>query len=335
MKKSIFNYIFFILGIVLLFQGCVKESFEGDDLGDTGTTFLKTPDGEVVVHWLSPFTDKKKVNLFNLFKDAHNSAELNASNTVTLLVNPAIIDEYNEANETSFEVLPASFFTWAPTDVVTYSGNNVSVAFGNGQLYGDIAINLDGSKWTNLAQKYALAFEVKETGGISPSSAMADTIVVELGLKNTWDGVYKWTGTLTDNTNATITHISGPYGEQYGDYELELQTVGETKVAMFDPILWSDFMYPMYSGGWSGYGSFAPVFEFDKATNKIISVTNYYGQPAGNTRSAQLDPSGENYYDPETKTIKVKYFMLQPSVVTAAPHIRASIDEEFVFVKGR
>jgi len=68
MKKSIFNYIFFILGLVLLFQGCVKESFEGDDLGDKGTTFLKTPDGEVVVHWLSPFTDKKKVNLFNLFK---------------------------------------------------------------------------------------------------------------------------------------------------------------------------------------------------------------------------------------------------------------------------
>lgn len=336
MKKSIFNYIFFILGVVILFQGCVKESFEGDDLGDSGTTFLKTPDGDVVVHWLTPFSDHKTVNLFNLFKDAHNKAELNSKNTVKLVFNPAIIDEYNEENETEFAVLPSSYFKWASTEGVSYSGNDITINFGDGLLYGNIAIDLDGSKWTDLAQKYALAFVVTDNGGISPSSTMSDTVVVELGLKNAWDGVFKWTGTLVDAVSGDITHISGPYAEQgYGDYEIQLQTIGETKVAMFDDILWGDFMYPMYSGGWSGYGSFAPVFEFNKETNEIISVTNYYGQPAANTRSAQLDPSGENIYDPSTGTIKVKYFMLQPSTVPAAPYIRAQIDEEFVFVRSR
>ena len=78
----------------------------------------------------------------------------------------------------------------------------------------------------------------------------------------------------------------------------------------------------------SGYGSFAPVFKFD-ANDNVIAVTNFWGQPAGNGRSARLDPSGINKYDAATKTIKVKYWLVQ------AGNDRTVFDEVFVWKKSR
>lgn len=336
MKRYILKYILAAFVLVGLTQSCVKESFEGDNVGDSGTTFLKTPNGGEVIQWLSPSESVRKVKLFTLFKDAHNAAELARVNTVKLTITPALIDEYNEENETELEPLPSDFFTWVQENGISVSGNTISIELGNGNAYGELFINLDGSKWTDMSTKYALAFVISDYGDITPSSQLSDTIIVQLGLKNMWDGIYKFTGTLTDVVTPTIEHVSIQYAAQgYGDYTVELHTIGETKVVLFDDILWGGNTYPIYSGGWSGYGSFCPVFEFDPETNKIISVTNYYGQPASNTRSAKLDPSGENYYDPETKTLKVRYFMLQPNMVPAAPYIRATIDEEYKFVGAR
>jgi hypothetical protein len=61
---------------------------------------------------------------------------------------------------------------------------------------------------------------------------------------------------------------------------------------------------------------------------------NYYGQPAGNTRSG-LDPSGVNQYDAATKTVRIKYNMTQSSLVPAAPHIRTTWDETWKYVGSR
>jgi len=65
------------------------------------------------------------------------------------------------------------------------------------------------------------------------------------------------------------------------------------------------------------------------------SVTNAYGQPAGNTRAAELDPSGVNAYDPDSKTIKVKFFMTQKSLVPVAPYIRSQFDWTLKFMHLR
>lgn len=337
MKNIIFKYIMISLALMGLTQSCVKESYEGDNIGESGTTFLKTPDGGDVVRWLRPFENTRKVSLFDVFKDAHNSFELNSSNTVKIKIVPSLVDDYNDENDTEYEVLPSDFYSWDQNDQISFAGDELSVKFGAGKMYGDIAIKLDGSKWTDLTQQYALAFVITDYGNIKPSVALSDTVIVRIGLKNDWDGVYSMVGKITDVASPAFSHVSIQYAAQgYGDYEVQLQTIGETKVVLYDGILWKGFTYPVHSGtGWSGYGSFAPVFEFDPVTNKIISVTNVFGQPSSNTRSAGLDPSGENYYDPVNKVIKVKYFMYQPSSVPDAPHIRAIIDEEYKFVSER
>jgi hypothetical protein len=81
----------------------------------------------------------------------------------------------------------------------------------------------------------------------------------------------------------------------------------------------------------SAYGAFQPVFNFD-ANNNVTSVVNLYGQPAGNTRSAAIDPTGVNKWDPTTKTLRVKWFMYQPSVISG---IRTTFDFTFTYVGVR
>ena len=87
----------------------------------------------------------------------------------------------------------------------------------------------------------------------------------------------------------------------------------------------------------SGYGSFSPVLTFNPTTNAITGVYNRYGTApsyvSSNGRSAALDPSGYNDYNPSTKTIRIKYFMIQPSVVPVGP--RTFIDEEWKYVGPR
>lgn len=147
-----------------------------------------------------------------------------------------------------------------------------------------------------------------------------------ISVKNQWDGVYEITGTMVDNTSATFT---GAYPLQW-----DLVTSGPNQVIAFDNInLGIPGHIFLNAGSPSYFGSFGLVINIDPNTNKITSVTNYFGQPAPNGRSAQLDPSGANYYDPNTKTFYIKYWMMQPSVVPSGP--RTVFDEVWKYLGPR
>jgi hypothetical protein len=75
---------------------------------------------------------------------------------------------------------------------------------------------------------------------------------------------------------------------------------------------------------------------FDPSGNgKVIDIKNPWGNPPANTRMPKLDPSGVNKWDAATKTIKIKYWMLQPSLVPDAPNIRVYFDETWTYIKSR
>jgi hypothetical protein len=73
------------------------------------------------------------------------------------------------------------------------------------------------------------------------------------------------------------------------------------------------------------------VFLFD-ANDNITEVINEYGQPAGNTRSAQIDPGGINKWSSIDRHIDVKFWMNQPSSI--AGH-RTSFDLKFTYLGPR
>ncbi|HJS54436.1 MAG TPA: hypothetical protein VJ765_07835, partial [Chitinophagaceae bacterium] len=166
--------------------------------------------------------------------------------------------------------------------------------------------------------------------GVNPSSAKIastlNSIVLLFTVKNRWDGEYEVTGTMVDVASASLT---GLFPMTYW-----MITSGALTCDGFDPVWWEDYFIPIKSGtAVSGYGSYSPVFYFDN-NNNIVDVKNIYGQPAGNGRYAELDPSGENKYDPATKTIKVKFFMFHPSAVPL-PDPRVYFDWTMVYKKPR
>ncbi|WP_126243939.1 DUF4998 domain-containing protein [Chitinophaga rhizosphaerae] len=121
---------------------------------------------------------------------------------------------------------------------------------------------------------------------------------------NPASGSFVCTGTMTDYTNASLT---GPY-----PWNVTLRQTGALTLEMVDDDQTHDVFHKILSNGSpSYYGSFGLVFTLD-AANNVTGVVNKHGQPSSNGRSAQLDPSGVNKYDPVAKVLQVKYWMNQP-----------------------
>lgn len=146
--------------------------------------------------------------------------------------------------------------------------------------------------------------------------------------RNQWDGRYRMEGTMTDHTNPA-------FGWMNNTYEYTLQTSGpNTDSLVSNTLNFPGIVIGNTGGGITNatfYSKFGLIMTFDAATNKVTSVTNYYGQPSSSGRSAVLDPSGINAIDPVTKNIRVKFFMDETGV---AGH-RATFDVTLVYLGTR
>jgi len=314
----------FLIGSVtaMLFTSCIKDSAPA--LGDRGKTIVKLLESPENKLFFEPFLNVRDVSLFSLRKDAPSSAELNSATPVKVKLNPTLVSDYNSANNESFELLPDSLYTLDPT--IVKNGQVYTMTLNPGDFAKDFGIKLNGAKW-NLAHKYALGFTIDDASGKAISTSKKDVLVL-IAIKNKWDGVYSVTGSYTDVTNAAF---KGLY-----PYEWELQTTSATQCVVVDNVYLGFPGFTFDTGaGLSYYGNFGLLVNFDPATDQITSVVNYYGQPASNTRSAALDPSGANKYDAATKTISIKYFMKQPSVIPAAPNVRCMFNEVWKFEHSR
>jgi hypothetical protein len=236
--------------------------------------------------------------------------------TVNFKIDSGAVAAYNAKNNTNDILLPASSYQVPSLTGVIKAGQTASTLL-------KLLITT-----VNLSNNATYVLPITLTGvyggGFLDSSAVTTYFTVTpANLVNVYDGNYNVTGTMVDYSNGTLT----------GSYPLSVNliTSGATQVQFYDNTV-PGFYHSILSGGsGSYYGSFCPVFNFD-ANNNVISVVNYYGQPSSNGRSATLDPSGVNHWDPATKTLKVTYWMDQPSVIT--PH-RVSFDETFTYVGHR
>lgn len=235
---------------------------------------------------------------------------------VTLQRNDFVIKNYNDSNHTNYGVAPGSIYSIINTDTI--------VTIPKGSNTGYLQIKLNPHDF--IGQNLALGFNIKSVDkpGYIISGNLNRAIAFIL-IKNKIDGIYKVSGSFIDLSNAAFT----------ANYPADVALVTEDlhSNAYFDiNINGGTFGHGfLNNGNGSYYGSFAPVFTIDDNGN-VTSVVNLYGQPAGNGRSASLDPSGINKYDFDKKTLDVSYFMLQPAVHT--PY-RTQFVEHFEYVKPR
>lgn len=239
--------------------------------------------------------------------------------TVTIAKDNAGITAYNAANGTSYEFLPDSTYNTA-----------LNVTIPAGKQFGYVTLNIKTSKVDPTAS-YMVAYKIVTVPAGTVISNTRAAVQYAIAVKNIYDGKYQVTGTMVD---ATRPSFSGPYGPNVGgvSWNVNLITAGASTVNLFDLDYSQDYFHKILNNGASSYyGSLGVVFNFNP-DNTVASVVNLYGQPAANGRSLKLDPSGVNKWDPTTKTLKVKYWMDQPSVI--AGH-RTSFDETYTYVGPR
>ena len=315
-----------VLLIALVAVSCYPEQ---ESMGDVGQSLIRyTPGDQFALMAISPLAVPQNIDLISFKRDVANSTALNQSTSVvmTLDADGSLIKKYNATNGTDFIAMPTDKYSISPA----VASGKVSFTFGPGGIEKTIVVTVPNASSFDFSKSYMLAFKVTISGEGTFSKSVSDTIYRQIMATNRLDGQYNVTGTLVDLAAGTIT----------GNYPMtvNLVTTGEHQVRFEEPAAdpWGSVIFhSILSGGaMSVYGSFGLVVTFD-ASNKAVSIVNYYGQPAGNTRSAELDPSGVNKYDPVTKTIKIKYFMKQPSVVPIAPNIRTTFDETWTYNKSR
>lgn len=141
---------------------------------------------------------------------------------------------------------------------------------------------------------------------------------------NPWDGKYRLEGTLTDTKDPAFVWPGNTYL-----YNLETLSASQVTLISLDLGIAGHLLKNGINNTF--YGTFGLVVTFDLATNKITGISNSYGQPSASGRSAVLDPSGLNLWDPVTKNIKIKYWMDE---VGFAGH-RTFFDETWVYIGAR
>ena len=320
--KQIKNILVIACAVSLLVS-CKRDELKQGPNNET--TLIKLPQAseEKFAHALDFKPGLTDLQLLDVRRDIPNEAELQKTTVVIIKNNPTLVADYNAAHGTSYIPLPAAAYTIDAGN--PFNGTDWTVTFNPGEFAKPIKIKLDPTK-LDLSQQYALGFTITDGGGATISNVLNNAII-EVGVKNRYDGQYRVTGTMTDIAAPTITG--------YFPQDVDLITTGASSVLMVPHDLGIPGHLILSGTSLSYYGSFGPVFTFDLATDKVISVTNYYGQPASNTRSAEIDPSGVNKFNAATHDIDVKYFMKQPSSVATPPNIRVFFDENFEYLGPR
>lgn len=330
-----------LAALVIIASSCekVKSITPTTTQGKTYVKILKGGDASpapVVKNPIDFVPVPAKLLVVDLRREIPTSDELNKTVNVTIKDDTAAVRAANPA----YVQMPIAWYTIQGDGVKTGGqGGTYSFTFKPGEFAKQIYVTIPDATILNPSALYGLGFTITSAdGGVT---IREKSVVVEIGAKNPYDGVYAVTGPMADAVNPALVQWNNQkgYTDQFfkdhnNGWELHLITTGAAQCIMYDNTIWGDFFHPIWTGtDNSGYGSFSLVVNFNPANGSISSVTNYYGQPAGNTRSAALDPSGVNAVQ-GNKDILIKYFMIQTNQATGTGP-RTTFNEKWEYVGSR
>jgi hypothetical protein len=295
LKKLIDMQIKSLLAVIapmaVLFTSCLKaHNSEGllNDKGSTVTQILEVGNPKnQPVKFLSldatPPTEKINLITLQVFSPRSNSK---TPVHVTLTLDPNLV--------------AAQGLTLLPSNA--YSGLNLENDIAPGAS-DTISITLNKNA-LDLSQTYGIGFRISSVseGTISEN---AKEIVVGIGIKNQYDGLYSlYINTIGWGAYGIADNQPGTWGD------IEFITTGpNTNIEAYQPALTS-------AGDQTGFGATQPQFTFDNATNKLISVVNLIPND-GRNRQFAINPNPPvatpawNTFDPATHNLYLAYLMTQ------------------------
>ena len=217
--------------------------------------------------------------------------------SVTLTLDQATLDIYNEQWDKDFEILPSNLYT----------GGELNVVIKKGEKRAKTTFVLKTSEF-DFNKSYALPVKISQVskGIISGNNGATVFSIVP---KNKYDGVY----TLRSRLVPAADRATQASGQGFTiSNAIYMVTVDVNSVVLFDNNTFKDYIHPFKTPtGMSGYGSFSPVFTFDAAGN-MTNVRNWYTSPSnGRTATFNTDVT-DNRYDEANRTIYAAFIMNQP-----------------------
>lgn len=307
---KIANYIakpLVVASLALVGFSCTKP-LTYDSMGDAGQTVVRAinDDGEFRLQAVNLVSTPQNVDLMDIRRDIPNGTELNKTMTVVIEEDATLVDAYNTAHGTNYEALPADKFTIDPAN--PKNGNLWTVTMGPGEFAKPLRISIPNSLSIDLSKTYAHGFRIKTVDANGKISPEAFETVVEIGVKNKYDGEYGLTLTTLGWSAYGIVETPQVYPGN-----IALITTGAASVGMLNLYTGTNLLPGVATTGPTQFGAASPVFTFDLTTNKLINVDNAIPDD-GRGRDFTINPAAgpnDNYYDPATKTIYANFLFKQ------------------------
>lgn len=287
---------------VLVLSSCLKDKNVSDRVyGINGVEDIKTIEITQAPSRVLSFDVSSELQTISIFRLNLNTNHLPGSDTkVTLAIDQDALDAFNTENETEYGLLPEDIYELVGglTQTIAQGDNSVNV-----QIKLKSEDLLDGP--------YALPLKIVSTDKSDLAlSANYQSIVVILGAKNKYDGLYKIKIRTTGwSAYGIADNATYEYPEEYAFITVSA-TANEGSCTYR-----GDFLVPGFTsaGGPTAFGAAEPLFTFDPETDKLVSVTNLLPDD-GRGRTFAINPAvTDSRFDPATKSIYMSFYMTQNS----------------------
>ncbi|MCO5950949.1 BT_3044 domain-containing protein [Mucilaginibacter flavidus] len=284
MKNKFLQYTLIGCSVMTLFSACRKDPFSGTETKQSGKSYVYITEAqENDLHFL-PFTDIKTVTVFSLRRDAASNADLQKSASIVLT--SLDLAAYNAANSTDYTPIPTTLATQTADPSIVSSASGVTFNLAPGVFAKNYSLDIDGSKF-DPSKKYAVLLAITNFNGYSKMHAAngvaLDTILVTLGVKNIYDGVYHAAGLFTRYA-ADLSQID----QRVINQDKTLGTVDAATV----------------SSTVADLGDGDPITLKVNADNSV--TVTFVGTSLSNL-PGPFTQVGDNFYDPATKTFTLHY----------------------------
>ncbi len=296
----------------LLAVSC-KKLASPEPMGDRGQTRVKFIDGlaDTANGYASGYrvinidlvAAPQVLELVDVRRDVPNNAELNKPMKVVVQEDPGAASAYNS----EFLPLPPGSFEYIFDETTAQVGNDIELSYSPGQLAKFLKIRLFNALELDLTKKYAIAFRIVSADQNAKLATLESSIVVEISVKNEWDGIYKVSGTFFHPTSPQLV---GPFGTSTSGGDLYCQMITTGKYTLRrdygGAVGESVVVFNSTSGGFTYFSGVKMRFAIDPATNLVDVYATPVTPPA--TPFAARDASPYNAtYNPSTKTFNLNY----------------------------
>jgi hypothetical protein len=228
---------------------------------------------------------------------------------VTVELNTALLDEYNEAELAAAiaEGHGASFVPFEMLPEGSYQIPSSTISIPEGQLDTDFVVQVN-STLLDLTKKYLVPLRITNADNGAVVASNLNTSYLAVVVKNKYDGHYKVFVTMN---GWDAYDIPSNNRKEYPD-GIDLLTAGATKVTIYNPYFGADLIPGFSSTGATAFGATSPEFTFD-ANDNLVAVRNTY-PPDSRNRTLVINPAapaGHNVFDPTTKSLIANFIFKQ------------------------